>query len=203
MTEPTPVEPKPNPLFGADKWSSIIGYALAAAVEIFALVEEVSGALGLSPKTKTILHVVAGSIAIIGRVLNLLPKAAAVLVLCALATPARADSSPGGPLSLYLGTFRGESVTLNFGLGLSGYAYDFGTRAVTRNVQFTGLTELSVGAFPVALIGGAGFQTGENQGLALQIGPEYRPLNAAVLFTAVPVGSTQSYGVAAGYVLRF
>lgn len=133
------------------------------------------------------------------------PPTTCVLLLggLLLAGTARADSAPTGPLGFQVGTISGRAVNLEFGLGFSGYAYDFGTRSVTRDVQFTGLAELSLGDFPLALLGGAGFQTGENQGLALQIGPEYRPLNAALLFTAVPVGSTQSYGIAAGYVLRF
>lgn len=112
------------------------------------------------------------------------------------------STGPAKPTQFVVGSYHGQPINLELGLGLSGLAYNFSTREIARDATFTGLAELSVGAFPLGLLAGGGFQAGENQGLALQVGPSYRPLNVGLMFTTVLVGSTPSFGLAAGYVLK-
>lgn len=189
-------------LFGPDPITTVIG--LLAGVALYA-----ADAIKALPDIGPGWQAIAAILVIVGRAVNTrkAPPAAVLALLVGgsllFGGMARADDPLPAKTSVQIGTYKAKPITLTSGVGLSGAGYDFGTKSVFRNVTISGLEELAFGDFPVALLAGGGFQAGESQGLAVQAGPEYRPLNVAVLGNVVVVGSTKSYGIVAGYVVRF
>jgi hypothetical protein len=129
----------------------------------------------------------------------LLALMAALAIVTALAPRlARADDVP----ALGVCFDKGNQICLRPIVGFSGAAYDFSQHQVVRSFEVSGLYELTIVPGKLGVAGGAAFQSGTVQGVAISALVTL-PYSLALGVSELIVGGEASTRITAGTVLRF